>query len=308
MSEIISVENFPLFNILAQTELTADVASGATSLPVKNESGFDTDHVALIGRPGYEGAEIKTPTQIGSKSITVTVGQDHKKGTPVYLLRGHKAKIYRASNTDNKKPTSTDDYSEIGTVTMKGDEYSSDFDDSTGGSDYWYLFTYYNDIPVAPIETTLVLADAVRGGGFGTFVTVEAIREEAGFTHNMAITDQMIAERRENAESEVKGAIHQRYVLPLTYIPAVVRNATKLIAAGLLLNSSYGVDVEGSSKEGKAKVREGRAILKGIIDGSIALLGPDDQPLEETRAGFSGYPDNSAPDEEDFKFKIDQKF
>ena len=311
MAEIITIQAFTSFNFLQITELTADIIEGATSLPVKNESGFDTDHVILLDDAGVENAEIVTPSVVADEDITVAAtDHPHKKGTKVYMLRANKARVYAASNVDGSRPT-TDTYSLLGTVTLAGDELEPEYQHTGGGPDFWYLYTFYNDIPTSPVESAKVLTDAIRGGWLYHYVTVADVKAEAGLTNNENIPDGFVQDRRDDAESEVKGAISQRYTLPLSYVPPIVRNATKLIAAGWLLLSSYGIGEEGTNKEGTAKLKQGRALLKQIRSGEAALLNPDDTSVAEATSGLNGYPDDDSEDltpSEGRKFTMTKEF
>jgi len=311
MPEIISIESFPPFNIIAQTELTADTAEGATSLPVLNEQGFDATHAILIGEPGSERSEIVTPSAVADESITVGACDNaHKEGEKVYLLRANKARVYRAANVDGSRPTSTASYSLLGSVTLRGDQLEQEYSDATGSSDYWYVYTFYNDIPGTPQETDIILIDAVRGGGYSNYTNVDAVRIEAGLVGNRFISDAQIHEQMVRAESEVSGSlIIGGYGLPLDTVPPQVQKATELLAAGYLLVVDYGPEYEGLNKDGEKKIKLAREILKGIEAGGT-LVGVDGGTIGSSDQ-VRGYPDDTAATNEpseDFYFKSTDEY
>ena len=297
MAEIITIVSFPRFNILQQTELTSDVAEGATSLPIKNEQGFDTDHAILIGSPGADGSEITTPSSVSDEAIGVpALDQPHKSGTPIYSLRSNKARIYSAPNVDGTQPT-TDTYTLLGTATHVADQKEVEYTDSAGGSDYWYLYTFYNDIPASPEETSKVLTDAVRGGGYGRYATVDEVRLEAGLKNNIWIKDSFIYSKLIMAESEVNASlVIAGYTLPITNIPENVKHANILLAAGYVLTTDYGADQLGTSKDGDGKIARARKILSKIESGKAPLLDEDGSKIA-TSASINGYPDDTAKDQ-----------
>lgn len=304
MSEIITIQAFPPFNFLQETELTSDIVEGATSLPVKNESGFDTDHAILLGSPGAEGSEIVTPSNVADEDITVgATDQSHKAGTKVYMLRGNKARVYAASNVDGTQPT-TDTYSLLGAVTLTGDVKEPEYEHVGGGSDYWYLYTFYNDIPGSPTETSKVLTDAIRGGGYGRYATVDEVRAEAGLSRNKWIKDAFVYEKLVMSESEVNGSlVLAGYSLPLDTVPANVKNATILLAAGYVLTTDYGPEHSGTNKDGEARIARARKILAGIESGKTPLVDAQGAQIT-TGAQMSGYPDDTAEDESPSEARI----
>lgn len=308
--EIIVVPNFQEFNILEVTELTADVAEGATSLPVKNEDNFDTDHVVLIGDPGTETAEIKTPSLVADEAITVpALDHPHVKGEKVYKLRANKIRVYKATNVDGSIPSDPDDYSLVTTVTIPADDLETEAEDSDGGSGYWYIFTYYNDIPTTPVETDKIVSDAFRGGGYGRYTTEEEVRREAGFSFSEHLEAELVMSKILLAEGIVKGKISKRYTLPLAYIPELIREVTTLLAAGYLLKTSYGNQELGTNNEGKQKIDEAMKILNDIVAGKVDLLGLDEIGIAEEETDISGFPDDTTADTDDKRnFTWDQEF
>lgn len=302
MPEIITINSFPQFQFLDETELTDDVAEGATSLPIANEDLFDTDHAILIGNPGDDNSLIAEPSAVADEAITVSsLDRSFSKGTKVYKLRANKAKVYAASNVDGSKPTDEDDYSELGEVTFRGDRVFEEYSHASGGSDYWYIYTFYNDVPDLAEETQKILTAAKRGGGHGDYVTVDSVKKEAGFARNNYIERSWVQEAITDAQSEVKGTLSVAgYVLPISAVPGSVRRATLLIAAGFLLMSDYGFGANAYS-QGKEKVEQGREMLMSFLENTVALINDTTESeldVDEDR-NVDGYPDDTTKDNDE---------
>lgn len=298
MAEIISIDNFPDFNILDVTELTADVVAGATSLPIENEDGFDANHAILVGDPGSEGSEIIRPDSISDESIAYASGIDmaHKKGTRVYKLYADQFRVYRASNVDGTVP-SVGSFSLLTTQSMEADQLETEYEDSSGSSSYWYLYTLYNDIPGTPEESDKDTTTALRGGGTNLYVAVEDVRETAGLTNNRWITDARIYRKLIQSQSEVNGAlIKGGYTLPLDTVPEMVKNATELLAAGYVLSTG---DWQSTSVDGEKKIEQARKLLMKIESGELQLVDETGAALASS-TGVAGYPDNTTVDEYDY--------
>lgn len=297
MSEVITVENFPEANILQKTELTAHAVEGDTTLSVENEAGFDTDHPILPGQLGGEPGVIITPTAVNDESIQVpALDMNYKKGSPVYKLFASKARIYRAANVDGTVP-SVGDFSLLATISLSGDQLETEYEDVNGGSDYWYLYTLYNDIPGTPEETDKDVSMAIRGGGVNLYVLPETVREEAGLKNNRWVTDSRILSKILVSQDEVDASlVLGDYNLPLSTIPEMVKNATMLLAAGYLLSSGTW---QGTIKEGERKIAQARQILKRIEAGELVIV-DDSGNVVAKSTKVRGFPDETANDVYDY--------
>lgn len=297
MSELISIENFPELNIVDESELTAEVAEGATTIVVENDDNFDTDHAILVGFPGAENAEIVVPTAVSDESVTVpALDHPHEQGEPVSVLFGAKARIYRASNVDGTVPA-VGDFSLLATVTLEADSIETDYTDDTGGSDYWYLYTFYNDEPTTPEESDKDTFDSIRGGGVNLYVPIEDVRETAGLQNNRWIADHFIYRKTLSAQDEVNGSlVIAGYDLPLSTVPEQVKNAVELLASGYILTSNYGPQWEGTLKDGQNKIQQAKDIMSSIESGSLQLI-VDDEVVEAQKT-VRGYPDNTTLDQD----------
>ena len=296
MPEIITVEAFSEFNLIAESELTVDHASEVTTLTIKNDNGFDTDHIILIGSPGAERSEVATPSSVSGNSITVPeTDQPHKAGTKVYSLRGDKANVYAAPNVDGTQPT-TDTYVLLGAVTFTGDVKEPEFEHTAGGSDYWYLYTFLNTQPEPDDETSKVLADGVRGGGIegGLYATVDEVRKEAGLVGNKWIENSYIYEQLIAAQDEVNTSLLLGgYTLPLSPVNKQVKKANVLLAAGYVLTTDSGPEHSGTNKDGEHKIKMARDILAKIEKGEAPLADESGTAVNRTNK-VRGYPDDTA--------------
>jgi len=281
MADLLILDNFPPANIAETSKLHVDAAALATTFTVENPNDFAVDKHVVVGRLGNERAEVRKITNVTDSVITVAaLDFAHERFEPVTILRGPQIKVYRAADVDGTPPVDGS-FASIATVTIEPDKQFSEHSDSGGGSGFWYKQTFFNTDLSA--ETTLGASTAVRGGDFGHFATVVDIRREAGFDHNPDITDENIADRRDEAEGEVKGALlNGGYGLPFTRVPPIVRNVTKLLAAGYLLLQDYGEVAEGTNKEGNAKIKQAERILDKIIKHEVVLTDTDDSALAHT--------------------------
>lgn len=296
MTEIIRIDNFPKFIFLQETSLSADATEGASSISIVNEQGFDTSHPILIGRPGNDEAEIRTPSSVSDELIEIdALDHPHKAGTPVYSLRANKARIYRATNVDGNKPIATS-YNLLDTVNLVGDLLFTEYSDASGGSGYWYLYTFVNDVASPEKETEKNASSAVRGGGYGRYVTVDEVRTEAGLNSNPWITDTIIYSKLIKAEAEINSLLASAgYSLPLSSVPENVKHANILLAAGYILTADYGSRHSGLSKDGENKISQAKEILNNIREGGSPLIDESGSRVA-TEAQIGGYPDDTAED------------
>lgn len=286
--EILIVKNFSSLNQLQKTKLTSAVSEGGTTLAVENESGFDTDHKVLIA-PSSEFAEIRTVNAVSDESIDLTgdaLDHAHDEDTEVIKLRGDKIRIYRAANVDGSVPAAGS-FSLLTTVTIVADQVETEYIDSSGGSGYWYVSTIYNSVD--DTETDIDVDNARRGGGYGYYATIDQIRKTAGFEGADFISDNDIAEAREDANSIIKGRIRKRYTLPLSTVPKMLIRIERLIAAGLILTDEYSIDSGGTENEGNAKYKKGMSLLNELVTGETELVSAD-EGLEEETSTIEAFP------------------
>lgn len=315
MSALLRVDNFAPSNVREIAQLKEDAAAAANTATLVSVQQVAATDILYIDRLGTESVEKQVVQSIAGLIITIvgTFVRQHSAGARVTFLRGNQHKIYRAANVDGTIPADAD-FSLLagGTVDIDYDQAHTDFQDSTGGSDYWYKATQYNT--VSSTETSLAEAKAVRGGGFGHYCGIDAIRGEAGFTQNPYITDAMIATRRDDAESEINGELVGMYTIPFTApIAPIITNITRLLAAGWLLAAEYGPVSSGTNKDAKDKLDQARAMLARIKKREITLTGVTGE-AETISDGISGWPNNSTPTTpmaqggSTRKFRMEQEF
>lgn len=293
-----------------KTELAADISTtGVVTASVTNNNNYDADDYCIIEEEGTENGEIvKIQGISGNTVITFAdVKLAHKKGAKITKIRYNQRKFYGCA-------TKAGTYVVIGSpATIEVDNPKGTYFEYTGTAYVYFKCTYYNSTTFE--ESDVDDALPVQAGDVGYYCSVYDIREEAGFQDNPYISDGRIHALRLQTESEVKGSVGSRYTLPLSEIPEVVRLATKLIATGWLLHQEYGTDVEGTAKDGIAKVKEGRSLLKSIRNGGMILLDSDDAELAKTgERGLDGWPDETTKDAEDddaggdVNFRISKEF
>lgn len=296
MADLLVIENFPASNIAEQSYLTADAAAGQAVIAVENIDGYAVDDYVLVGVKGSETGQILKILSIASLQITflTNLTSPHYRNEPIYKIKANQAKIYRASNVDGSIPADGS-FASVTTLTRQGDQVNSSYNDSTGGSGYWYKSTDYNSTSL--VESPLADAVAVRGGNYGYYTTADDVREEAGFSNNQYITDQIVYDKLIKAQSEVNASlVIGGYALPLTAVPEIVANATMLLAAGYLLTKEYGPEHSGTNKEGTLKIAQARDLLKKIESGGAGLVDPITQTPVAQSGNIDGYPDASAED------------
>jgi hypothetical protein len=310
MSTLLRVDNFASRNIKERIRLSADVAAAATALTVENNQGATVDYPVLIGPRGREQTELRRVLSVAGAStinLSAALSFAHVSGDEGVILFGDQIKVYRAANVDGRTPADASFAAFLASpVNIDFDQLMTDIQDPSGSSSYWYKFSYYNSTTTD--ETSLADSIAVRGGGFGHYASVDAIRDEAGFSRNENIKDATIATYRDRAESIINSKLHGFYTLPLSSpIPGNITAITVLLAAGLLMNKEYGaMNTGGTSTEGKAKVDDAMAMLTELVSGDATITDQADTGLD-TSDRVSGYPDDSE-DAGDFKFTMEDVY
>lgn len=291
-----------------RTVLDADASAGSdVTLTLKSNNSLAQNDFIVIGREGAEIAELEQINLAVSGNTQVrvaTLKYAHKKGEPVTKYRYNQRKFYGAT-------TKTGTYSEL---TSDGSPKDIQVDDPQGtlleytGLDGFLFFkaTYYNS--QTGEETAEADSIATEADESKRYCSLYDIRKQAGLTANPFITDGIIETYRKRAENEVDSAIFHRYALPLEEIPAIIENATTLLAAGYLDYQEFGREGEGVKWLGEA-----RGILKSIKEGKQRLLASDRTELtvkgDSTR--LMGWPDNTTGEDDpdsDVKFKMSDKY
>lgn len=306
MSQIIVIENFPASNIAELTSITSDASAAQAVVNVENIGSIVVNDYLLIGEKGQENAQIAKVSSISSLAITLNANltTKHYRGEKVYKIRANQVKIYRADNVDGSLPADGS-FSVLATSDIKSDAVYTEYVDATGGSDYWYKYTFYNFTSTA--ESSIADAVGVRGGNYGYYVTSEEVRQEAGMSNNRWIADTLVFEKIQLAQSEVNSVlVSSGYSLPFTEVPGLVKNATLMLAAGYLMIADYGPEFEGLNKDGNNKLTAARTLLDKIKAKSADLVESDGTTVAREN-DVRGYPDSTAATlstPEDFSFKV----
>ncbi len=147
-------------------------------------------------------------------------------------------------------------------------------------------------------ETDISESDAVRGGNYGHYATVDQVRLAAGFRDNTDIIDESIAEARDEAESIIKGYIvGAGYYLPLLppYPPTMVR-LVKQLASAYLLQNEYGASAQGTDRDGDAREVSVMKYLDKIQIGTIKLVDVNKETITPKVENIAGWPDDTTKD------------
>lgn len=163
------------------------------------------------------------------------------------------------------------------------------------------------------------------------YTTVEKVRSESGLSNTTNISESRILDVVSRSEAEIDGVLKNLYVLPLSdnsnwsgsqaayYLEGI---ATEL-AVGMLLVEQYGVEAEGTSKDGYAKIDRIRGNdeknitgeLDKLADRVIKLIDSEGDELSQVDTGSAeGWPDSTTADEDnddaggDVLFRISDKY
>lgn len=279
--------------------IAADVAAGsAVSVTVTGNQGININDFVVIGVEGTDTCEIQEVSASVTPGTSIQIGTvlfSHKADEPIVVFKFNQRKFYGST-------TLTGSYAELAS---SGSPKSITVNDPQGtsleysGNEGYVYFkaTYFN--ATTNEETNIADAVGVLADESVRYCTIDAIRRQAGLTENPFVTDGMIEVYRLRAENEVNSYLYQRYILPLLNdttnlpeIPAIVENATTLLAAGYMDYREYGKDGEGVKWLGEA-----RGILKTIQNGVQRLLGSDmiEFQQKELTQGIQSFPTSSDP-------------
>lgn len=284
MSQTLSLANFDQPNLGETAQLGADVAIGATSITIEYTDNLDAGDYLYLGRLGSESGEQVTINTVTSATTVILVSgtlKEHRADDPVTVLFGNKIKVYRAPNTDNRRPADNQ-YVFLETISIDFDQVATNYLDEDGGSNYWYKYIYLNESSAQ--ETSLDSSQAVRGGVYGVYCSLGDIRSEAGLKNAKNLPDATVSMYRRRAQAEIDSKLGTVYTVPFNPVPDAINEIATLLGAGWLLLKEYGAMNEGNRKSGGAKVKEARDWLSLIQTGAAGL--PDAEAI-------TGEPDRS---------------
>lgn len=279
MSTTLRIDSFADINIVERGVLAGDVEVDATTLELVSTDGFVAGQTIYVGTLSSEGIEKAVVGEVVNQTELTTVSglkMAHTRSDAVTAVVGDRIKIYRAANVDGTAPAA-DAFTLLTTRTIDADQPSTYYRDAEGSSAYWYAFSYYN----ATTEDETDRSEPVRGDDFEHYASLSDIRKAAGFQNSTNLADSYIDEARRQAQSEINSALSNRYTVPFTPVPEIIRTLTVQLAAALLkLRFGY----YGNDKELKAL----RAQLEGLATGDGSITGEDGTDLS-TDEGVDGY-------------------
>ena len=142
---LIKVSN-NLDNNASKSFLSGSLASGGTTIPVKNINGFSASWAIQLGKTGEETSEILiVGTAIPSGTALNTTGTirfPHPTDTPVYATKFDQV-IFKRSTTGT---AGTATAITGGTVAITPDNAYTIYDDTTATSSYAYKVSYYASV------------------------------------------------------------------------------------------------------------------------------------------------------------------
>lgn len=276
--------------------LGADSVVGATTLTIDRAADYSANQFIRVGRKGKEKSELRKISSITGNVLTLSAAltNAHETGDEVVRLFYDQRKIYKETAVGSGS------YAILGVAkTIEIDNPDGTiFEDTDGSSSYRYKCTYFNSY--SNEESSLADAVASYGGDSGAYCSIAEIRSEAGFDDNSYIDDGEILKMRAKATSEVDSALKLVYVLPLSSIPEIITDITKLLAAGRLLAKQYAGIEPTFESMAKAKLKEGRDLLKQITERTLVLLDATGTQLSRIATGKpSGWPDSTTLDEDE---------
>jgi len=255
-----------------KTSLKVDSSAGSTYLTVKNIQGFKVDDYIVLGRLGYEKAELLQVSSLTSPQTITLVSASkfaHLRDEPVQVILYNKRKFYRASSKDGVYSHLSSAGSPVEVDVDNGE--GNVFEDPDGTSTSYYKATYYNT--TTSKETDISDSYSSLAGDSEHYTSVYKIKVEAGFKDNSYIESDLIDRYRFEAESEIDGYLASVYQLPLSSTPKLIQHITTLLAAGNLIAKEYGLenDIE-ISKTGQRKIDRATELLDKIQEGKIKLI------------------------------------
>lgn len=295
--QTLTLSNFGPANLKEQTRLSNKVAVGSTGISVANTQGFSSGDTVLIGQRGDDSSEVVV---VNGAPVDATINlvqplnRTHVAYEYVTKLFGDRMKVYRAANVNGAIPADSN-FALLTTLDIDFDQMSTDYTDLTGGSDYWYKFTYYNS--ASSTETSLADSTPARGGGADNYVGLIDIRKEAGFEYATYVSDEDIDSARKAAQAEVNGSLSGVYTVPFKQpVNDWIVDITKRLAAGLLLQRQYGTMGASSNINGSKKIEQARQDLKSLANKQSVLTDSDgnNTSLPGSIGGVSGWPDDTA--------------
>jgi hypothetical protein len=255
MSTVLKVQSFSESNIRERSLLAATLAVGSQTATFESTQGFETGQPIYVGVPGNERCEklvVQAVLDATRVQFVAPAAYEHKTYEPVLGVLGDLIKIYRALNVDGRAPAD-EMFTVLATRNIDSDQPMTYYTDSSGSANYWYKYTYFNQLTNA--ETSLADSVPVRGDDFGHYATLSAIRSEAGFANATNLSDVDVDQQRRAAETEINATLANYYATPFKPVPDAVRVLTEKLAAAFLKYNAYGSKYQKLVDEARASVQ-----------------------------------------------------
>jgi hypothetical protein len=266
--------NFDPANQKGSSSLTSDALIGATTLSVATVAEIDINDPLFFGSPTNQNMERVFVQSITGLVVTLTTAliYEHNIYEQIFVAYGDSIDFYRIPNTGAGVPDPTvTTPTSIQIVEIDPISYNTEYTDTSGGSAFYYGYTYQNSLTTD--ETPITDATWVIGGQVGHFTTIDRIRNEAGLMNVPAVTDQVLDEMRSAAEDYINDRLHNSYDIPLpTPYPPILGRIATLIAAGWTLQQQQYGQFSPKQDEGDSKATEGEVKLQMIVDREMTLL------------------------------------
>lgn len=278
MATTLNIPSFDNVNIRERTSLQTGVSASASTIKVLSTHGMSAGDQLYVGQLSLERCELVEVDYVEDSTTIHLVDElkhDHIAYEAVTLVVGSTINIYRASNVDGSVPASSD-FAVLITRTIDPDQQTTYYTDPDGSSSYWYVWTYTNGSNETDLDTRL----ARRGEDFPHYVSLSAIRREAGFQNAVNLSDVDVEDARRDAEAFVNSSLANYMTTPFVApVPEIIITITKLWAAALLLREAgYRVEADVKLKDATMKIE---SLQSG--DSSTGVDGYD------TTAGVWGY-------------------
>lgn len=170
------------------TYFAADSNAGSTTITVKNIQGFSANDIVVLGKIGYENAEIVKISSITAPStMNVTATKfPHTIDQPITLIKFDKIKIYKSTTGISGT------YSLLSTIDIDIDSDITFYETDAATSDY-FKFRYYNSYALIEGDWS----DAISGAGF-TFYSkrtlIDRVLSLFGDTKREFVSDDEVAD------------------------------------------------------------------------------------------------------------------
>ena len=293
------------FNYSTRTRVNADAAAAATSLTVKNTTGYSANDYILIGYEGADTAEVRKVSAVASLTAFTLTGSAlqfaHDRFEYVTKVEYNQRKLYSCA-TEGGTYTLVSTF-ELGVNNPLGTLVSDT------GTDTFYKITYYNATTTK--ETSLADAEVIKSETTEVkvvdsdlrYCTLAEIRKISGFREGGSVSNEDVESVRYRSESVVQSKLSVVYALPLSFIPYVIRRVTAELAAGYLLINEAGETGEALWERGNALVKGAMGMLEDIQSKDMILIDADGEELSNvTTQTLSFSPSDSTDSDEGFIF------